>query len=88
MKKIIIFVRLQRKTCRPNLRPSQILSHAKSVLKELLYDFHRKIKKYYSQIKDLAKLKGYNNYSHQIAFEMEETQVKKIVYKRKPRGVC
>jgi hypothetical protein len=34
------------------------------------------------------KLRGYNNYSHQIAFEMEETQVKIFVYKHKRRGVC
>jgi hypothetical protein len=26
----------------------------------------------------LPKLRGYNNYSHQIAFEMEETRVKKL----------
>jgi hypothetical protein len=36
----------------------------------------------------LPKLKVYNNYSHQIAFEMEETQVKIFVWKHKPRGVC
>jgi hypothetical protein len=32
-----------------------------------------------TNIKILPKLKVYNNYSHQIAFEMEETQVKIFV---------
>jgi hypothetical protein len=60
-------------------------------LKGLHNDFHRKIKKGYSQKhfkKILPKLRGYNNYSHQIAFEMEETQLKSFVYKSKPWGVC
>jgi hypothetical protein len=30
-------------------------------------------------IKILPKLRGYNNYSHQIAFEMEETQLKNFI---------
>ena len=40
------------------------------------------------KFKILSKLRGYNNYSHQIAFEMEKSQVKIFVYKRNPWGVC
>jgi hypothetical protein len=54
------------------------------ILKGLLHDFHHKIMK---DIKILPKLRGYNNYSRQIAFEMEETQVKNFVYKLNPRRV-
>jgi hypothetical protein len=36
----------------------------------------------------MPKLRGYNDYSHQIALEMEETQVNFFVYKPKSRGVC
>jgi hypothetical protein len=34
----------------------------------------------------LPKLRGYNNYSHQIALEMEETQMKNFVYKNQTSG--
>jgi hypothetical protein len=56
-------------------------------LKGLYHHFHWKIKFTVKNIKILPKLRGYNNDSHQIAFKMEETQVKNCICKHKPRGV-
>jgi hypothetical protein len=39
-------------------------------------------------IKIFPKLRGYINYSHQIAFEIEEKRVRKIIHRHKPWGVC
>jgi hypothetical protein len=50
-------------------------------LKGLYHDFHRKIKKVY-----WPKLRSYNNYSHQIAFEMDRKKGEEFVCKHKPRN--
>jgi hypothetical protein len=63
-------------------------------MKDLLHNFKGAVTRVSSEdkerkfnvrnIKILPTLSGYNNYSHQIVFEMEETRLKKIVCRHKP----